>query len=188
MNLLIIKEEKNMSFSENLKKIRKDNNMSQEEFAEMVDVSRQAVSKWESGEGYPEVEKLLLISQELNVSLDSLLSTEIIAKGPKDKTISGNITIFSPNEGVIAKCSKVMKSQKYKGGNKSPKYALFAQESHEKSYWGPTNTFLAWYMTEESILQEIQEIHKAIVNGDENYELKYSVKCKKSFFSITVQE
>ena len=63
-----------MSFSENLKQIRKEHHLSQEELAELLDVSRQAVSKWEQGQGYPEVEKLLLISQELNNSLDELMS------------------------------------------------------------------------------------------------------------------
>lgn len=177
-----------MGFSENLKKIRKDNNMSQEEFAELVGVSRQAVSKWESGEGYPEVEKLLVISKELNVSLDSLMCAEIFSKESKEQSTAGIITIASPYEGIIVDCAKVMKSQKFMGGKKSPKYALFAQGLQEQSFWGPTNTFLGWYMTEESILREIKEIQDAIVNGDMNYELKYSVKCKKSFLSISVQE
>ena len=48
-----------MSFSENLQMIRKKNQLSQKELAELLGVSRQAVSKWELGEGYPEVEKLL---------------------------------------------------------------------------------------------------------------------------------
>ena len=65
-----------MSFSENLRKLRKDNNLSQEEFAEMIGVSRQSVSKWEWGIGYPEVEKLLLMANRLNISLDSLMATE----------------------------------------------------------------------------------------------------------------
>ena len=58
-----------MSFSENLKKIRRAYHLSQEELAELLDVSRQAVSKWEQGQGYPEVEKLLLLSSKLNISL-----------------------------------------------------------------------------------------------------------------------
>lgn len=177
-----------MSFSENLKKIRKENNMSQEEFAELAGVSRQAVSKWESGDGYPEVEKLLIISKELNVSLDSLMGSEIFSKESKEHSVAGIITIVSPNEGIIADCAKVMKSQKFMGGKKSPRYALFAQGSQEQSFWGPTNTFLGWYMTEESISKEIAEIHDAIVNGDADYELKYSVKCRKSFLGISVQE
>ena len=65
-----------MSFAENLKQVRKEKNLSQEELAEILDVSRQAVSKWEQGIGYPEVEKLLLMSNRLNISLDSLMATE----------------------------------------------------------------------------------------------------------------
>ena len=49
-----------MSFEENLKQLRKEKQLSQEELAEILDESRQAVSKWEQGSGYPEVEKLLL--------------------------------------------------------------------------------------------------------------------------------
>ena len=67
-----------MSFSDNLKTIRKEKNLSQEELAELLGVSRQAVSKWESGDGYPEVEKLLMIAGKLNVSLDNLMGTEIV--------------------------------------------------------------------------------------------------------------
>ena len=48
-----------MGFSENLQILRKMKNMSQEQLAERLDVSRQAVSKWESGNGYPETEKLI---------------------------------------------------------------------------------------------------------------------------------
>ena len=66
-----------MSFADNLKQLRKEHHLSQEELAELLDVSRQAVSKWEQGNGYPEVEKLLLLSSKLNISLDSLMSTEI---------------------------------------------------------------------------------------------------------------
>lgn len=63
-----------MSFAENLKNIRKKRNITQEQLADMLAVSRQAISKWESGFGYPETEKLLIIANELNVSLDYLFS------------------------------------------------------------------------------------------------------------------
>ena len=63
-----------MSFAENLKYIRKKRNITQEELAELLSVSRQAVSRWESEIGYPETEKLLLLARELDVSLDYLFS------------------------------------------------------------------------------------------------------------------
>ena len=63
-----------MGFSENLRRIRRERGISQEELAEQLKVSRQAVSKWEQGNGYPEVEKLLLLSEVLSVSLDRLMS------------------------------------------------------------------------------------------------------------------
>ena len=63
-----------MSFAENLKHIRKKRDITQEQLADMLSVTRQAISKWESGFGYPETEKLLIISKELDVSLDYLFS------------------------------------------------------------------------------------------------------------------
>lgn len=65
-----------MSFADNLQSIRKEKKLSQEELAERIGVSRQAVSKWEQGSGYPETEKLLVLSKELNVSLDYLMLGE----------------------------------------------------------------------------------------------------------------
>ena len=49
----------NSNFANNLKKLRKDNNLSQEELALELGVSRQSVSKWESGQTYPEMDKVL---------------------------------------------------------------------------------------------------------------------------------
>ena len=54
-----------MGFSDNLKTIRKEKNLSQEELAELLGVSRQAVSKWELGDGYPEAEKLLIMAKNM---------------------------------------------------------------------------------------------------------------------------
>ena len=117
-----------MSFAENLKQLRKVRQLSQEELAEILDVSRQAVSKWEQGIGYPEVEKLLLLSSKLNISLDSLMATEITQESNTQKqNVTGKITITSPIEHVIATCHKVMSSQKMSGGKSSPQYALFGK-------------------------------------------------------------
>ena len=66
-----------MDFGEKLLQLRKSKGMSQESLAEQLNTSRQAVSKWENGQGYPETEKLLLISNIFNVSIDYLLKERV---------------------------------------------------------------------------------------------------------------
>lgn len=66
-----------MSFSEKLQKLRKANKLSQEGLAELLDVTRQSVSKWESGQTYPEMDKLLAMCKIFKCSLDDLTNDEI---------------------------------------------------------------------------------------------------------------
>ena len=63
-----------MNLADNLKKIRKDNNLSQEQLAEKLGVSRQSVSKWESGLSYPEMDKVLQICQLFNLNINDAKS------------------------------------------------------------------------------------------------------------------
>ena len=177
-----------MSFAENLKQLRKERQLSQEGLAELLDVSRQAISKWEQGIGYPEVEKLLLLSSKLSVSLDSLMETEIAQKTkPQMQDVTGTITITSPIEHVIATCHKVMSSQKMSGGKSSPQYALFGKSEGKGMFGEEPTTFLGWYANENDISKEIMEIHDAIVNGTATYTLKYSVRTKKRLLGIRIQ-
>lgn len=67
----------NNNFAENIKKIRKDNNLSQEELAEKLGVSRQAISKWESSQAYPEMDKIIQLCNEFNLNIDDLLNKDI---------------------------------------------------------------------------------------------------------------
>lgn len=67
----------NNNLSENLKKIRKDNNLSQEQLAEELGVSRQAISKWESGVAYPEMEKIIQLCDKFDMNIDDLLHRDI---------------------------------------------------------------------------------------------------------------
>lgn len=66
-----------MGFSENLQNLRKIKNMSQEQLAERLEVSRQAVSKWESGNSYPETEKIIAICEIFECSMDDLVKGKI---------------------------------------------------------------------------------------------------------------
>ena len=67
-----------MELSKKIKKIRNDNKLTQEQFAEKMLVSRTAVSKWENGTCYPSIDSLKYMSKTFNVSLDKLLSNEEI--------------------------------------------------------------------------------------------------------------
>ncbi len=67
-----------MEFNEKLQEIRKQKGLTQEQLAEQLYVSRAAVSKWESGRGYPNIDSLKEISKYFEVSLDELLSSEEI--------------------------------------------------------------------------------------------------------------
>lgn len=106
--------------SEKLYQLRKNKGFSQEQLAEQLKVSRQAISKWESGTAVPESEKLIIISNYFGVSIDYLLKDEeeneskvIDGKSKEEKTkmiagiiicitgivamiIWGMISIFSP--------------------------------------------------------------------------------------------
>lgn len=65
-----------MTFGQRLQQARKESGMSQEELAELLGVSRQAVSKWENDSGYPEMEKMIRLSQLYHISLDYLVGNE----------------------------------------------------------------------------------------------------------------
>ena len=69
-----------MTCGEKITMIRKENHLTQEQFAEMMNVSRQSVSKWELGTAYPDTEKLIRISKLFSCSLDYLLKDEIEKK------------------------------------------------------------------------------------------------------------
>ncbi len=69
-----------MNFANKLKKLRKDAGFSQEKLAEKIGVSRQAVTKWETENGIPDIENIINISKLFDISIDDLLLDEKIKK------------------------------------------------------------------------------------------------------------
>ena len=65
-----------MEFNEKLQELRKNNGLTQEELADALFVSRTAISKWESGRGYPSIDSLKEISKYFSVTIDELLSSD----------------------------------------------------------------------------------------------------------------
>ncbi|MCM1143323.1 MAG: helix-turn-helix domain-containing protein [Blautia sp.] len=70
-----------MTFAEKLKSIRKQEGLSQEQLAEKLGVSRQAVTKWETDAGIPDIENIKAISSLFSISIDELLSDEKVSDG-----------------------------------------------------------------------------------------------------------
>ncbi len=68
-----------MDISRQIQELRKSQGLSQEQLAEAVSVSRQAVSKWESGQSQPDLDKLLQLSRVFDLSVDALLSDNPLA-------------------------------------------------------------------------------------------------------------
>lgn len=75
-----------MNFGENLQNLRKMSHISQEELAEKLNVSRQAISKWESNDCYPETEKLIKICEIFNCSMDTILKGKVQKQNETTKT------------------------------------------------------------------------------------------------------
>lgn len=73
-----------MTFAQRLRELRNRTGMSQEKLAERLGVSRQAITKWETDAGMPEVENLLAISTLFDISVDELLGNEKGAKKEKE--------------------------------------------------------------------------------------------------------
>ena len=100
-------------FKDNLAQLRKLQNMTQEDIAERIGVSRQTVAKWETGETTPDLEKACLLASILGVSLDDLTNYEPgehmgFAVPPKGKYLFGVVTVGDKGQIVIpAKARKI---------------------------------------------------------------------------------
>lgn len=169
-----------MSFAENLKIARKEKNITQEQLADLLDVSRQAISKWESGNGYPETEKLGLLSKQLEVSLDYLLLDEDTTN--KEKTIvqkkiispTGKIAIYNYDGSTLVTCHAVKISPIAFPRKEEPKFLLLGID--KVTFWGEHTVILGWYQSLDDTAREIEEIAAAMERGEVTYQLKYAAE------------
>ncbi len=83
-----------MLLGEKLKKLRKARGLSQEQLADQLNVSRQAISKWELGESIPDTENLILLSKFYGVSIDYLLLNELNISSELETKRSPSLPIF----------------------------------------------------------------------------------------------
>ena len=83
-----------MKFGDNLRNLRKSKKLSQEELSEKVGVSRQSISKWESGAAYPEMNNMLILCKIFNCRINDLLSEKIEDFNSFDEEVKMNVVKF----------------------------------------------------------------------------------------------
>ena len=84
-----------MKFGDNLRQIRKNKKMSQEQLAERVNVTRQSISKWENGESYPEMNNILELCRIFNCKLNDLVHTDMSDIASLDEEIVMKVVKFN---------------------------------------------------------------------------------------------
>ena len=97
-----------MEFNEKLQSLRKSKGLTQEELAEVLYVSRTAISKWESGRGYPSIDSLKDISKFFSVSIDDLLSGEKLLSLAEKENKSNIRNICDLLFGIVDLCSFIL--------------------------------------------------------------------------------
>ena len=90
-----------MEFNEKLQELRKSRSLTQEELADALFVSRTAISKWESGRGYPSLDSLKQISRYFSVSIDELICPEEIISAAEEEKKASVDRIFTLTCGTL---------------------------------------------------------------------------------------
>lgn len=90
-----------MEFNEKLQQLRKQKNLTQEQLAELLYVSRTAISKWETGKGHPNIESLKSIAKIFDISIDELLSGDQIIDIAVTENKSNMNNIFGYIYGIL---------------------------------------------------------------------------------------
>lgn len=126
-----------MELNEKLQQLRKQRGLTQEELAEMLYVSRTAISKWESGRGYPSIDSLKAISKLFAISIDDLLSSEelmsIAETDQKEKTKTMRDLIF----GALDCMAAMMFFLPFFGERKTQEEMIRSVSMMELSYLAP---------------------------------------------------
>lgn len=159
-----------MEMSENIRTLRKARGMTQEQLAERLGVSRQAVSKWEAGVGYPETEKLLLLARALETSIDALMGAappEVPAAQP-----AGSIAVTAFDGRQVVQCRSVRVDDILAPGKNEPRCILSGVD--RTTLLGDHAVTLGFYATQEDAQREVEAIAAAMARGERAYTLRFA--------------
>lgn len=154
-----------MTFSEKLLLIRKQKGLSQEQLAEMLDVSRQSVSKWETQQTLPEPNKLVLISNIFDVSIDQLLKDDLSINEENETTSETEILETAPTVVKLdimfcTKCGKENRADSAFCGYCGNPFTAFVADRPETGELTKTDMDLAYYKANLQIQQQVLHIQQ----------------------------
>lgn len=136
-----------MNFNDKLQTIRRDSNLSQEELAELIGVSRQAVAKWEAGHTYPDINNLIQLSDLFKVSLDRLIKSD--SEGCTTKLTKSNNFDYKMIIDFLCKAKKMTYAGK---GNEEEKSTR--PKSHDLKYKDGNYLYIDTYLGGEKFSGE----------------------------------
>ena len=147
-----------MNFSEKLLMLRRQKGMSQEQLAEMLDVSRQSVSKWEAQQTLPEPSKIILISKIFEVSIDQLLKDDLSVTNQRTTTESEvadtNQTMVKLDVMFCTKCGKENRADSGFCGYCGNPFTAFVADRSETGELTKTDMDLAYYKANLQMQQQ----------------------------------
>lgn len=155
-----------MTFSEKLLLLRRQKGMSQEQLAEMLDVSRQSVSKWEAQQTLPEPSKLILISEIFEVSIDQLLKDDLSVADQGVTTIDAEVIDNVPDTVKLdvmfcTKCGKENRADSAFCGYCGNPFTSFVADKPETGELTKADMDLAYYKANLQMQQqELEEARK----------------------------
>lgn len=122
-----------MNFGEKINNLRKEKNFSQDAFADLFHVTRQTVSNWENGKSYPDLETLLKISDEFQISVDDLLKSDVavVKKIDSEKKKKNILLIIIGAFLLISIISGIWFYTKYKEANEIS-FDMKQQKTYQK--------------------------------------------------------
>lgn len=176
-------------FGEKLKELRVKKGISQEELSELLDVSRQSISRYENGTSQPDFEKLVQLSKYFEVSTDYLLDNRIEEATTESTKNEGKekITIISKIDGKMSSFYKFTLSPVVGKKAYHPEVLLMGIDGH--SFWGDSSVALGWYKDRADAEKELKNISEAMSQGRSVYALEYSVGVKnKGLFDFEMDE
>lgn len=160
-----------MIFSEKLLLLRRQKGMSQERLAEMLDVSRQSVSKWEAQQTLPELSKIILISEIFEVSIDQLLKDDLSVVDQSTTMIDSEIIDTIPAAVKLdvifcTQCGKENRADSAFCGYCGNPFTSFVADRSEMGELTKTDMDLAYYkanlqMQEQALQMQQQELEEA---------------------------